>query len=122
MVKITIFIKPFFSVLNFVGVHQSLVNELQIFSFTLRWDELMSFFKNRLVVFDEAHPEPSLLNFWILWLCEMVVRIYFFQDVCSQISFAFSQSIQEYKLGFLGEILEYFEIIWRLLALGIDVG
>ena len=52
----------------------------------------------------------------------MIVRIDFFQNICGQISFTFSQFIQEYKLCFLGEILEYFEVIWRLLTLGINVG
>jgi hypothetical protein len=81
----------------------------------------VSFFKDRLIVFEETHPVPSLLDFWIRGGCKFVVIIYLFKDFRGQITLTFSQSIQEDQLGFFLEFIESLEVFWRLLSLIINV-
>ena len=65
MVEFSVLLEPLFGFFGLVGVHQSLVNKLQIFGFSLGAYELVSFFVDWRVVKDKSKPIPSLLDFGV---------------------------------------------------------
>ena len=112
MIKLPIFSKPFLCFKFLIGVSESLVYELQIFSFALLTDKLMSLLKYWLIIQTQAKPKPTLLYLGIIRHGKIEISINARKNGLGDEVFVFAKFVKEDQFGCLGEVFEFVNISW----------
>ena len=113
MVEIAIFIKPLLCCFLVSRINHGSVNKLKIFSLALWLHEFMSFFEDWRVVLQNAKPVPSLFDFGVERIGEVVVVVNPLHDSWINLTIVFSKFVKEDELVLYIVVFECFEVVGR---------